>query len=128
MPEDASGGGEGEDAMKSKVLIPSLMVAAVLTILATFAYAPWPAEAQAVRESQESVAPAGGAAALVEHDTNLISPVCRSIYVGTTGNVVVDMAREGTDQTFAAVPAGTVLPIRIKRFKTASTATGVCLY
>jgi hypothetical protein len=100
----------------------AVVVAVVFAIAAALVFA------QPVRESQESVAPAGGAAALVEHDTNLISPVCRSIYVATTGDVVVDMAREGTAITFAAVPAGTVLPIRIKRFKAASTATGVCLF
>lgn len=83
--------------------------------------------AQPSRESQESVSSAAGAAALVEHDTNLISPVCRKVYANTPGTMVVDMAREGTDITFTVV-AGTTLDIRIKRFKTASTATGVCLF
>jgi hypothetical protein len=87
-----------------------------------------PLAAQTPHDPGSSVAPAAEAAALVEHDTNLISPNCRSIYVATTGNIVVDMTRTGTNQTFTAVPAGTILPIRIKRFKTASTATGVCLY
>lgn len=85
-------------------------------------------QAQDPHDPGDSIANYAEAAALVEHDTNLISPPCRAVYVSTLGDVVVDMARTGTSITYTAVPAGTTIPIRIKRFKVASTATGVCLY
>ena len=44
------------------------------------------------------------------------------LYVGSTGDVKVTTA-QGTDVTFTAVPAGTVLPVRIKKvFATGTTA------
>lgn len=103
----------------------ALFVAAMIVL--SLAALPWPGDAQPVRESNESIANYAGAAVLVEHDTNLISPNCRALFATTSGNFVVDMAREGTDQSFA-VTAGQLLPVRIKRFKAASTATGVCLW
>jgi hypothetical protein len=81
-----------------------------------------------LHEPNSSIAPYAEAVALVENDTTLISPPCRAMYVSTVGDVVVDMQRTGTSITFTAVPAGVTLPIRFKRFKVASTATGVCLY
>lgn len=112
-----------------KLLGPWAALVAVALIALAFATLPLPAEGQgaAVRESNESIANYAGAAALVEHDTNLIAPNCRALFATSAGNFVVDMAREGTDQTFV-VEASKVYPLRIKRFKTASTATGICLY
>jgi hypothetical protein len=105
----------------------SVGLVASLVILALSFVLP-PIAAQITHDPSDALFPAAEAAALVESDTTLISPPCRSVYVATTGDVVVDMQRTGTSITYAAVPAGTVLPIRIKRFKVASTATGVCLY
>lgn len=113
--------------MKTNRVVPMLALLFVATVLATFMFTPLPLDAQPVRESNESIANYAGAAALVEHDTNLISPNCRALYATSTGNFVVDMAREGTTITFP-VTANTLYPFRIKRFKTASTATGVCLW
>lgn len=47
------------------------------------------------------------------------------IYVGGAGAVVVDTIG-GDTVTFAAVPAGTVLPVRVKRVRsTSTTATNI---
>lgn len=101
------------------------VLAAVLTVLALASTGE--PQGAPVREGNESIANYAGASALVEHDTNLVSPPCRAIYTTSAGNVVVDMAREGNDITFP-VDANRIYELRIKRFKTASTATAICLY
>lgn len=47
-----------------------------------------------------------------------------NIYVGGTGTLVVTTI-DGEDVTFAAVPAGTVLPVQVIKVKAASTATSL---
>lgn len=47
-----------------------------------------------------------------------------ALYVGGTGNVTVNMQNGGNAVTFAAVPAGTILPIAFSRVRaTLTTAT-----
>jgi len=54
------------------------------------------------------------------------APVCRGIYVGGDGDVVVLMAGDGASQTFATVPIGTILPvIATAVVKTGTTATNM---
>lgn len=49
----------------------------------------------------------------------------RAIWVGGTGNLAVTMA-EGQTVTFVAVPAGFMMPIRVKRvLSTGTTATSI---
>ena len=74
-----------------------------------------------------ATSPAYSAAVLSEHDTNELSYMTRAVYVAVTGDVVVTMS-DNVDCTFSAVPAGTILPIRIRRLKTASTATVVGMW
>jgi len=52
------------------------------------------------------------ASAVSPSDTDTFEPSV--IYVGTAGNVKVTTC-QGTDVTFTAVPAGTRLPVRVKR-------------
>ena len=47
------------------------------------------------------------------------------IYVGGSGDVVVIDPDSGAAVTFFAVPAGTILPIRVARVMTATTATNL---
>ena len=59
--------------------------------------------------------------AITPHNsTNFTNGICRGIYVGVTGNVVVVDA-DGTAVTFTAVPAGTILPVEAKRVNSTST-------
>lgn len=104
-----------------------LVLVVVLAVAASFAFVGIQ-QAQSTSEPNSSVANYAEAAVLVEDNSAVISPPCRAVYVSTVGDVVVDMARTGTDITFPAVPAGTTIPVRIQRFKTASTATGLCLW
>ena len=48
----------------------------------------------------------------------------KGVYVGGTGNVVVEM-ESGAQVTFIAVPGGTVLPIRAAKILPSSTATNM---
>lgn len=56
-------------------------------------------------------------------DGSALSYTTRAVYVGTAGDLVATMATSGTDITFATVPAGTVLPIRITSCDSSSTAS-----
>ncbi len=67
--------------------------------------------------------PATTAVAVTTHDSNELDPTPRAIYVGGAGNVVATM--NGVDVTFVGVQAGSVLPIRPTKIKTASTATSM---
>lgn len=64
--------------------------------------------------------PAEYAEAVTPHDTTELSPVPRSLYIGTGGNVVVTM-EGGGDVTFKNVSSGSILPIRVTKVKNAST-------
>lgn len=70
---------------------------------------------------QESViSPLTTAAAVTPHNTNELSYVTRAIYVGGAGDLAVTMV-DGGEVTFVAIPAGTVLPIRVKVVKATGT-------
>jgi hypothetical protein len=72
-------------------------------------------------------APAENAVAVTAHDTDPTgAKYCRGLYIGGAGDVVVTMLGEGTDVVFKAVPAGTILPIRVERVDgTNTTATDI---
>lgn len=70
-------------------------------------------------------APAEYAAALSGDDTNDLATFTRALYVGGAGNIKVTTAG-GSTVTFTGVTAGSILPIRVKRFwSTGTTATTV---
>jgi len=49
----------------------------------------------------------------------------RALFVGTGGDLTVDMAETGTDIVFKNVQSGQIVPIRVKRVKLATTATDI---
>lgn len=64
--------------------------------------------------------------AITPSDSTDLTQVSRGIYVGGAGNLVVTPAAGGSNVTFFAVPAGTVLPIRVSRvLSTSTTATSL---
>nr|DAK00521.1 MAG TPA: hypothetical protein [Caudoviricetes sp.] len=89
-----------------------------------------------VRESADATvdlasAPASSLKAVVPHPTdNLPNGVCRALWVGGTGDVAVVAEDDVGAVTLAAVPAGSVLPVRAKAVRTAGTTAAniVALY
>lgn len=70
------------------------------------------------------VAPAAGATDIVPNDTADLGETTRAVYVGIGGHLVVQMLW-GQTVTFANVPAGSLLPIRVNRVLTTSTAGAI---
>jgi hypothetical protein len=63
--------------------------------------------------------------AITPNDSADLTRDAGGIYVGVTGNVVLDTSK-GTTLTFVAVPAGTILPIDTRRVRaTGTTATSL---
>lgn len=70
-------------------------------------------------------APASNFVAVTPHDSTDLANVSRAIWVGGAGNVAA-VTVAGTAVTFAGVPAGTLLPIRVSRINaTNTTATDI---
>ncbi|WP_127145090.1 spike base protein, RCAP_Rcc01079 family [Pelagibacterium montanilacus] len=59
-------------------------------------------------------APAGHAISLTPSDAVEIGQPVRGLYVGATGDLAVEMA-SGEAVIFAAVPAGSILPVRVRK-------------
>ena len=68
--------------------------------------------------------PAHGAVAVTPSDTTQL-PSCRALYVGTAGDVVVDMVDGQTNITFANVANGAFLPLQVIRVKAATSASDI---
>ena len=72
------------------------------------------------RFQTQDFSPLTRAASVTPHNTNELAFVTRALYVGGTGDVAVTM-QDGGEVTFVDVPAGTVLPIRVKVVKSTGT-------
>ncbi len=69
-------------------------------------------------------AAASTAFSITPSDTVDLTSNTRALYVGGTGNMVVQMAGDGSQVTFSGIPAGTILPIQVSRvLATLTTAT-----
>jgi hypothetical protein len=63
-------------------------------------------------------------AAVTPSDSTVLS--CRSLYVGGAGSVAVMGLGDSVATTFVGVPAGTILPVAVKRvMATGTTATNI---
>lgn len=67
--------------------------------------------------------PATRAKPVTKSDTTTIGG-CRALYVGTTGDLVIDTAGD-TNVMFKAWPAGAILPLTVLRVKAATTAADI---
>lgn len=68
---------------------------------------------------------AGDGFAITPNDGTDLTKDAAGIYVGVTGNIVLNTAK-GMTLTFVAVPAGTILPIDTRRvLATGTTATNL---
>jgi hypothetical protein len=90
-------------------------------------------ETSAVRDGVRRPGPGGSpfsrAVTLVPSDTTLLDPT-RGLWIGGGGDVVLDLVGGAQAVTFAAVPAGSFLPVRAVRLRAATSegADVVALY
>lgn len=71
----------------------------------------------------EDVSPADGAEAVTPHDTNEMTYISRALWIGGAGTMTV-VTQAGETILFSGIPAGTIIPIRVKIVKaTGTTAT-----
>jgi len=63
-------------------------------------------------------------AAAVTPGASPLGNTSRALYIGGAGDLVVTMA-DGGDVTFAGVPAGFILPIRVTHVLASTTATNI---
>ncbi len=70
--------------------------------------------------------PAFSAAAVTPNDSTDLTTFARALYIGSAGDVKVDMVGTGTAVTFAGLAAGTILPVRASRvYSTDTTASSI---
>ncbi|MCD7059664.1 spike base protein, RCAP_Rcc01079 family [Pelagibacterium xiamenense] len=67
--------------------------------------------------------PAGDVFTITPDDAVDLAQTTRAIYVGVTGDLAV-VAASGAQATFAGVPGGTVLPLRVARVLASGTSAG----
>lgn len=75
------------------------------------------------QHTRSLTSPPEHALAIAPADQDL-AQVTRALYVGVGGDLAVRM-QDGGSVTLAAVPSGTLLPIRVSRVLPASTASGI---
>lgn len=66
-------------------------------------------------------APAAGAFAIMPSDGTIFDQPTRALYVGATGTIQAEMLWGGT-VTFEGVPGGSMLPVRVRRVLSGTTA------
>lgn len=71
--------------------------------------------------------PAVYAVAVTPDDDADLANVSRALYVGGAGDVEVHMLGSRTAVVFSAVPAGTILPIRVRRVLDGNTTATLIL-
>lgn len=70
--------------------------------------------------------PGSNLAAVTPNDSSDLTIHSRALWVGGAGNIKVDMVGIGTAITLSGIPAGTLLPIRVKRvYSTDTSATNI---
>jgi len=75
--------------------------------------------------SADATVSARRAVEVVTSDATIYVQPTRGVYVGTTGNLKVDMVSGGT-VTFVSVPGGSLLPVQVERiYATGTTATNI---
>jgi hypothetical protein len=72
----------------------------------------------------DATRPASRAVAVTPSDATTLQ-VTRGLFVGTAGDVVVDMADQGSSITFANVANGQFLPIQVTKVLAATSASDI---
>lgn len=80
-----------------------------------------------MRNNFDRTAPAVSAVAVTTSDDNdLTNGMCRALFIGVGGNVVLHVGDTASGVTFKNIPSGTVLPVQATRvLATNTTATDI---
>jgi hypothetical protein len=70
----------------------------------------------------KATAPVSNAFAITPSNTVDLETVTRGLYVGTAGDVKVDLFESGTAITFKNLSAGVIHPLRVKRVYSTGTS------
>lgn len=73
------------------------------------------------RSGLSMLEPSGDAVALTKSDTDDLREISRAIWVGGAGDITVIMS-SGSSVLISSVPAGTLLPIRIRKLMSTGTS------
>lgn len=76
--------------------------------------------------AEEQTGPIRRGAAITPSDGVDLAAETRALYVGSAGDIALVLV-SGDAITFAAVPAGTLLPVRAMRVKATGTTAGLLL-
>jgi hypothetical protein len=68
--------------------------------------------------------PASHAVVVSPNDNTDLTTYSRGLYVGAAGNLAVLMAQDSVSVTFNSVPAGSLLPLAVKRVLATGTTAG----
>lgn len=68
----------------------------------------------------DQAAPAVSWVAVTPHNTTNLPAGCRALYVGSAGDVAA-VGQDNVVVVFAGVPAGTILPLAVKRVNLTNT-------
>ncbi len=76
---------------------------------------------------QDSVeSPARQASAIVPHDATALPRITKALYIGHGGDITLRAVGSEADCLFAAVPGGTILPVRASHVRaTGTSATAI---
>lgn len=73
-----------------------------------------------------AASPARNASAVTPHATNPLGNVSKGLYVGGAGDIACRLVDDTADVTFASIPAGAILPLRVSHVRvTGTTATDI---
>lgn len=68
--------------------------------------------------------PATKGYAITEHDTTVLSPTPRALWVGGAGDLTLT-GLDDVDFVLVGVAAGSLIPVMVKKVKVATTATNI---
>lgn len=70
--------------------------------------------------------PARNSFSVIPDDASDLVTTCRALFIGGAGNISVILADDSSSLVFKNIPAGTVMPIAVKRVEaTLTTATDI---
>jgi hypothetical protein len=83
---------------------------------------PWSSR-KFVEPTDDGRGPFSNGQAVTQSDTTDMPNVCLALYVGSAGSLAINLP-SGSPLTFAAVPAGTTIPVRASRVLATGTSAG----